>query len=616
MTRRNDPCTCGSGKKYKKCCALRDGLSADILVDEEVSRLVQNFLENPLENHQDMNDLRHYERIWTQKLRGLVDEQLFDQIFSKYFMFIARQDLWKRYVLKALNSPIRPRSKDVLAMWQNSFVVFGEVTEVKDTYYQVSQALGHETYKVGRAEVNIEKGGLILGIGFPDDRVYQEGATFITAQMMAKEATEEIIESVMAMAQKSGETSSNNFFKKYMADVYKVLLEWRPDMLYDFELTEKEVAVIAAANDSLTRAGFHEEDIEQTQKIIVLYLQADPSYRKPEVIAAAVTYVMQGYGLYEYEDTSYTQKEIAQLFEVSVASMMNHADRIEEIILEALDHSEEGEVYYIGLNPEEIESMNWQVFHQLIAYDIRAEDDIEYYLEKAMTEIYEPKNAKERAQILAYEAYKAESDEEIERLVTQIQQLDHQNVDACLIKARLLLDDQQVARCYEQAITYGRKAFNNEVEVAWAFVLNRPYLRAIFSYGVWLYSKERYGEAVQQFGQVLELSPEDLLYARNLAISCYIRLGQYIEAEELLNTYSPDISEYAAHLFLRWYLEVERTSKLSQLANELFEEASTVNRYIKMIMDTPTSQRSYPQGQYITVGSVDEALYIWLLIGH
>ena len=40
---RNDPCPCGSGKKYKKCCAAKDAAKQHTVLEKEWNKSVKEF---------------------------------------------------------------------------------------------------------------------------------------------------------------------------------------------------------------------------------------------------------------------------------------------------------------------------------------------------------------------------------------------------------------------------------------------------------------------------------------------------------------------------------------------------------------------------------------------
>ncbi len=595
------------------------------LIDEELEHILQSFFEDALESQVDTDELIRYESEWTRKLRKLVEEDLFNNLFPKYFLFVAKPDLWKRYILKALNSSIQWETKNVLAMWQNPFVLLGVSTEITEGCYQISEVLGHKTYTVELEDIQIEEGGLVFGIAFPDNRVYEDGIILLNAQMIIPEATESLIEIVMSMAEESGETASYAFFKKHMVDVYKALFEWQPDEgFYDaksFEMTHSEVAVITEMNEVLMAHHFHAEDIELAERMALVYLQEEPVYRKEAVIASAVVQAIHDFAMFQHLAVEYTQKEIAGMFGVSVGSMMNHVEKIDELILKMLegdddyDHPGDTFSYQIGTYPEAVEALNWELFCKMETVNLDEVDDIELYLNEAMAQPFEPKNNEQKAQAMIYEAYAVESFEEKSVLAKQAKMLNPKNADVFLIEAEIADDANQADLFFQKAIELGSESFDDRVEIVWALVTNRPYLRAIFSYGVWLYERNRFEEAVEQFETLLTLCEEDSLNARHLAIASYIRLGDYRRAQEILDFYEGISDEEAPDLFLQWQLEMARTNGQSKMADELYEEAFTENIYVETIIGSNLPRVPYPVQLTIEAGSMEEAMYIWILIG-
>lgn len=49
MVGRNDPCPCGSGKKYKKCCGREETVDLQQVVDAELESVLVDFAEQGLE---------------------------------------------------------------------------------------------------------------------------------------------------------------------------------------------------------------------------------------------------------------------------------------------------------------------------------------------------------------------------------------------------------------------------------------------------------------------------------------------------------------------------------------------------------------------------------------
>lgn len=621
MPKRNAPCLCGSGKKYKKCCALSDDVSQTTLIQEDTERILQRFLENPLESYKDMEELERYESEWVRKLRNLIDEDFLNELLPNYFLFVARQDLWKRYVVKVLNGSIRPGTKEVLSMWQNPFVLFGEIIDVSAESFTVSEILGHNTYTENRNGMTLTEGGLIIGIALPDTRDYANGITLMNAQTIIPEATEEIVEVVTAMAEESGEQTSHAFFVKHLVDVYQVLFEWRPDEELenpqDVPLTEDELSVLVNLDNVLTQYAFHEDDIEIAQKIALLYLQDEPNFRKAAVVAAAVVYVAQDYDIFAVNQTNYGQKEIAKMFGTSVSAMRRHIDAIEEVLYLMFNDIDEDEFvsYSIGTDPSPLEEESWQLFCKMASEDV-TEAEAEAFIQKEMDEPFKPENDEQLAQSIAYKGYHIESTEEILSYSKRAAKLNPKNVDALLLKAMVIEDDEQINRLYQQAIQYGSETFNDQVDDLWAFIPNRPYLRALFSYGVWLYEKGDLQDAVEQFETLLVLDEADYLHASHFGAAIHIQLQNFGRARDIIEVYCvKKASGLVPYLFLQWYVEAEENGEDSELASALFEDASQVNPYVEVLIDQELPVIPFPLHESIVPGSAEEAMYIWILLG-
>jgi len=49
--------------------------------------------------------LERYERKWTGKLGGVMEAEEIGQSVIEYFLFVARRDLWKRYLVMVACAP-------------------------------------------------------------------------------------------------------------------------------------------------------------------------------------------------------------------------------------------------------------------------------------------------------------------------------------------------------------------------------------------------------------------------------------------------------------------------------------------------------------------------------
>ena len=224
MIGRNDPCSCGSGKKYKKCCLGKNEIPIEKLIDEELERILLGVYEHRPEQSA-MAEFEGYERQWTDKLGKQWDKNSIEGSVTEYFMFIARRDLWKRYLLKVLNGPIRSAVRSVVEMWREPFVLFGKVKEEKNGFVEVEEVLGNETYFLEKKQdMPADKDSIVFGVVFRDNRIHENGVYVVTALMFIKDGNGVFQKEIETLAESSGFGTSNEFYKEHMVDVYYSML--------------------------------------------------------------------------------------------------------------------------------------------------------------------------------------------------------------------------------------------------------------------------------------------------------------------------------------------------------------------------------------------------------
>lgn len=225
-----------------------------------------------------------------------------DSAVAEYFLFVARRDLWTRYVMKTLNGSIRPATRAVLEMWRNPIVLFGRVTTVQEGHFLVEEVLGHETYYVElEPEMDVEKGLLVFGVVLVDNRLQENGIHLLGGLTFIHDHNRAFTQQIEAMAEASGLSNSFEFFKAHMVDIHKAIVEREINDVEDLverELTPLQQEVITVLVNQLDELDAPPEIIEIYQMFAVSYLLAEkPKFRKTEVIAAAVFKAAYDYGL-------------------------------------------------------------------------------------------------------------------------------------------------------------------------------------------------------------------------------------------------------------------------------------------------------------------------------
>ena len=97
MVGRNDPCPCGSGKKYKKCCESKQNDSIEEVQTEELERILQSFYDHYPER-KDMEDYADLVSAWSKVIGDYLDLEMIEAIVMDEFFFHYKQEIWLGYL--------------------------------------------------------------------------------------------------------------------------------------------------------------------------------------------------------------------------------------------------------------------------------------------------------------------------------------------------------------------------------------------------------------------------------------------------------------------------------------------------------------------------------------
>ncbi|WP_175453993.1 tetratricopeptide repeat protein [Psychrobacillus sp. OK028] len=230
---------------------------------------------------------------------------------------------------------------------------------------------------------------------------------------------------------------------------------------------------------------------------------------------------------------------------------------------------------------------------------------IDIYREKE----YIPKDDKEASQKYAYEAYSAAGPLR-ENSMKLAYLLDKLNVDAILLRTEYV-DDTEKPVLFKQAIQIGEQQLDPNFEAVWGYLPNRPYLRALFKYGLWCFEKQDFKEAFDLFNKILQLNPADHQGVRYPAVATLIASNRIEEAESLMSHYQD--SDNAFFSWFRWTIE-KKKGFFSKETQDAFELASEDNAYVANYYRTKAPVSTYPNSAAITPDSPEEAKVIWTLL--
>lgn len=138
MVGRNDPCPCGSGKKYKKCHGKEQTLDLREVVEHETAIIRRRFIDDGMK-------IRHIQELdkragkWFPALKGIFPPHTIDALLFDTYAYIENQELWTAFVKHELTKSHRPQITKMLEAWLHPFWLLaravsqdGEVLTVED----------------------------------------------------------------------------------------------------------------------------------------------------------------------------------------------------------------------------------------------------------------------------------------------------------------------------------------------------------------------------------------------------------------------------------------------------------------------------------------------------
>lgn len=611
---RNDLCPCGSGKKYKKCHGgAAKVVSIQKVVDEELELVIQNFYaEYPEQRH--MLELNMLLTKWVSRLKDFWPQEHVEKLAIDYFLLLKQQDTWKKYIERQLQKTVRPTVVEVLKKWTSPMMIIGEITKKESGTVTVKEVVDGKVYILDTlGETRGVTGEYVFGIVLPDARKGSNSLMVASGIVFMPNWITDALQNVKKLAKKSG-LDTQAF---YLENILECLDFISKSKQSDVKITPKQVEMQVVLEDMLVKEGIKSEEL---LSLFTAYLQAyAPNPRKAEAVAA---------GAFRFGKEHlfspiffWTNKEIAEMFGVSTSTVQKYFEEIEEFFFSVKEQfnsmpNKANMAYETGTYPRLSEYKNWELMMHMESVEVEKETDLNDYLSKFMNEAYKPKNPKEAAQLNAYEGYFANTDKLRTQHWKKAEQLNPENADVILHKAELAEDKEHTRELFAKAIKEAQKQFDDSFEIPWGYVGNRPYLRAIYAYGVWEFEHGNYEEATTQFKKLLEINPNDNQGVRYHAVSTLIILDKYNEAQKVLDRYQAP--EDAIHAYLDLHLKllknIQAGKQLQSMTEKDAKHLIMLNPYAIPLLNEGTEPKPFPKYAAVTPGSIEEAEIIHTLL--
>lgn len=599
MTGRNEPCPCGSGKKYKKCCGKVGDDLLSAVVNEELDRILIQFFDT-YPTGAARESMMHLMHQWAEKLRGSWEPAHIEEAASEFYLFIEDHSQWREYIRKQQSAAARGTVQEVLMKWEEPFMLLGEITTAKPNTLEVTQLVTGDVMELVRIEgMPADEGTLLFGVVLPDARRGETAVAPVSSMLFLAKWSKQTKKSLLELREKSSDELPAEFIRKHALEIYELLVKRSMasmnEMIEDV-LAPVQLTALKQLDEQLATAGESADVREMLQKLAVAYflnteVEEDEELDVPAFVQATLK-IGQSLSLVKSEVELETAEDVAAVEHFSTelrelyGAMMKDGDAAAATI------------YEIGTDPRPTESELW---------------------ETAMTTsgVVEPERRpgvdEGRAQRLAYEAYRAETEEKRRELAETAYSIAPDLSDGLLLKAETIEDADKTSEFYERAIREASKRFEAG-ENPWQNIPNRPFMRAAFAYGAHLFMHREFSEAADVFMDLVRMNTTDNQGARYEAIASLIHAKRFKEAGELLVRYERGSENDATYLYLDWKLENEATGGASEEETGMLKKASAANGNVMHLMAFRAQTIEYPRHERLEPGSKEEARYIWLLL--
>lgn len=347
---RNEPCFCGSGKKYKKCCGANDAVSITQVIENEIDELQKKLLHFALDHFEEevyggFDEYQEHFHIDTEEERQFY-EFVYTIWYSLFYKLDNEETILEHFIVSELGKIKRPQLKEVLQSWTKARTIAGEIISINDNTLTIIDGFSSEKFdaKVTNSNRNFEKGAFFIGflLPFGQKHVFFP-APFDLPDLPLNQALDYIKQKSLMAEYNSPQEFLTDFFMEIMKDITNI------GGLVDIENIEWQLPVYKEVAEILKRSLESLGEMPSTVDIaIILWFQfcqkKQKRIKKPNLYAASLHYLLT---LFNHMVTPLTQKEVSKLYNVPVGSISSTYaemdDELEEDIKRIIEISYEEE---------------------------------------------------------------------------------------------------------------------------------------------------------------------------------------------------------------------------------------------------------------------------------
>jgi uncharacterized protein len=356
---RNEPCPCGSGKKYKKCCEKENVVNIDTLVSQELD-VLQAQLYDYIATAQSTEMEESYHHYLAKMDLMQADPDIYEMAFVSWYGATQKDAdgvrLIERFVDKQLSTVTRPQTAEVLESWKNVRVTAGTVEKLDDNTLRVEEAITGDVLMVTEKFGKLEENSFFLGLLLPNGEKYLPFAQYFIYPAIEKAAMELVkirfeqgefgnlhdylsgqyleiadVGFVLYSAEKkkagkaatstkaTEETDTSKDSDEKSEEAIEGVAIWK---------TPEYVEAITSLQKFLTEKGEDKKESELLVAVLEKYFYTErPTIRNPKIYSGALVDMAKNI---DEISIRHVQKELAEYFDVSANSISRRSKQIWE----------------------------------------------------------------------------------------------------------------------------------------------------------------------------------------------------------------------------------------------------------------------------------------------
>lgn len=335
---RNDPCVCGSGKKYKKCCGVKETVSINSLIENEVLNLQAQIIDYAITNY-DIELEQDFEEI----LLDIVTEdeselEFYSFAHSVWFTLFGQvrngKTILEQYINERSHLIQRPKVREIVQSWTRVRPITGRVVVTTETHISLKETFSDQIIEIkypdsSDVDINSFVFAMIVPLG-------EEWIPFPTVfDLVSNEYNEDEENALKREFEISGYEDIDEFLKEnfvsLMNELQFVSMDYSANGFEWQKQSHKEIANLF--EKEMIKEGAPSTFVATGVLLWLKFCEEQPTHRKsPESYAAAMHYITHSLN----PVFSVTKKELAEIYGITPSTLTNAQREIEGEISEEI----------------------------------------------------------------------------------------------------------------------------------------------------------------------------------------------------------------------------------------------------------------------------------------